>query len=506
VFAGKDVHIWRLELWLTMTKQAVIIGAGLGGLATAIRLAYGGWDVTVLEQGSRPGGKMNRFERGGFKFDTGPSLITLPHVFERLFKLGGVDFHKILSPVRLDPLFEYRFGSDARFTYSSQLPDLTAEFENFTGSTQDVDGLYRFLELGAKLYNLSEKTFFDRPPMAKPRLKDLPLLLGAPKRHAWGNYKKAVHRYFKNPHIRQIFERYPTYVGASPKDAVGMLALIPYMELAFGGWYVPGGLYRIVEELCEVALRVGIRFEYSSTVADIVTKSGSATGVVTTAGSFFRADAVISNADPGAIHRLTEGNAGRELKPEQRSMSGFVMLIGLNKKLQGLRHHTVCFSDDYDREFSQIFSERKFPDDPTVYVNVPSITDPSMAPVGGESVFVMANAPADTAPWTPEFEAEAVRRVRERLAKSGMPDFFVDARFIDCWTPAWLESEYSTPGGSIYGQVSHGWTGTVFRPSLKDRKIQNLFYVGGGTHPGGGTPTVLMSAEIVSEMVGGAAN
>ena len=426
-------------------------------------------------------------------------------MFERLFSLGGVDFHKRLNPVRLDPLFEYRFGGDDRLTYSSQLPDLTAEFEKFTGSTEDVDGLYRFLELGAKLYNLSEKTFFDRPPMSKPGFKDLPLLFGAPKRHAWGNYKKAVHRHFKDPRIRQIFERYPTYVGASPENAVGTLALIPYMELAFGGWYIPGGLYRIVEELCEIALRAGVRFEYNVAVADIVTESGRTTGVRTTSGSFLSADVVISNADPGAIHRITDGKAGRELKPDQRSMSGFVMLIGLNKKLEGLRHHTVCFSDDYDREFSQIFRERRFPDDPTVYVNIPSITDRSMAPAGRESVFVMANAPADPAAWTPQFEAEAVRRVKERLATSGMPDLFTDARFIDCWTPARLESEYSAPGGSIYGQVSHGWRGTFLRPSLKDRKVQNLFYVGGGTHPGGGTPTVLMSAEIVSDMVGSAA-
>jgi phytoene desaturase len=202
------------------------------------------------------------------------------------------------------------------------------------------------------------------------------------------------------------------------------------------------------------------------------------------------------------MHRITSGKAGRELKPDQRSMSGFVMLIGLNRKLENIRHHTVCFSGDYNREFSQIFNERRFPDDPTVYVNIPSVTDPAMAPADGESVFVMANAPADPSAWTPGFEAEAVRRVKARLAASGMPDLFASARFVDCWTPARLESEYSAPGGSIYGQVSHGWRGTFFRPSLKDRKVKNLYYVGGGTHPGGGTPTVLMSAEIVSDVIG----
>lgn len=487
-----------------MSRSAVIVGAGLGGLATAVRLAYSGWQVTVVEQGSGPGGKLNRYERSGFTFDTGPSLITLPHVFERLFALGGVDFRQRLNPVRLDPLFEYRFGQDKRLTYSSQLPDLTREFEDFTGSKEDVEGLYRFLELGARLYNLSEKTFFSQPPMSKPRFKDLSLLLSAPKRHAWSNYKKSVRHHFKDQHIRQIFERYPTYVGASPDKAVGTLALVPYMELAFGGWYIPGGLYRIVDHLVEIAVRAGVRFEYDTSVKDVSAANGKATGAETDTGKTIPADVVISNADPGTMHRITNGNAGRELKPDQQSMSGFVMLVGLNKKLSNLKHHTVCFSDDYDREFSQIFDERRFPDDPTVYVNVPSITDPAMAPDGGESVFIMANAPADPGAWTPEFEAEAVRRVRARLDASGMPDLFQDASFIDCWTPARLESEYSAPGGSIYGQVSHGWRGTFLRPSLKDRKMSNLFYVGGGTHPGGGTPTVLMSAEIVSRMVGSA--
>lgn len=485
-----------------MTKKAVIVGAGLGGLATAVRLAHSGWNVTVLEQGSSPGGKLNRFERAGHTFDTGPSLITLPHVFERLFNIGGVDFHDVLKPERIDPLFDYRFASGDRLTYSSQLPDLAREIKRLTGSSDDVEGLYRFLRMGANLFDLSEKTFFERPPFSRPRLADLPLLFSAPKRHAWGSYRKAVHRHFKSPQMRQVFERYPTYVGASPRDAVGTLALIPYMEMAFGGWHVPGGLYRIVEGLMSIATAAGVRVETSAKVSGLDVRDGKARGVILDSGELFEADVVISNSDPGSIFNMTAGLAGTELKTGQRSMSGFVMLIGLNRKLTGLRHHTVCFSGDYDKEFSQMFDERRFPDDPTVYVNIPSVSDSSMAPPGGESVFVMANAPADPAAWTPEFEAEAAARVRNRLIASGMPDLFEGARFVECWTPARLEQEYSAPGGSIYGQVSHGWKGTFARPPLKDRKVKDLYYVGGGTHPGGGTPTVLMSAEIVSRMIG----
>lgn len=487
-----------------MNKSAIIIGAGLGGLATALRLAYRGWQVKVLEQGTRPGGKMNTLERNGFTFDTGPSLITLPAVFERLFAIGDVDFHSELNPVRLDPLFEYRFANGDRLSYSSQLPDVTAEIERVTGSHKEVEGFYRFLSLGARLFNLSEATFFQRPPFARPRASDLRLMLSAPKRHAWGNYQKAVRHHFKSPQLRQIFERYPTYVGASPKHAVGTLALIPYMELAEGGWYLPGGLYQIIEKLCGMASNAGIDIQTETAVTKLLVNNGKISGLETATGIQVEADIVVSNADPGAIYRLSGGAAGAELKQDQLSMSGFVMLIGLNRKLDDIRHHTVCFSGDYEREFSEIFDGQRFPIDPTVYVNVPTRSDPSLAPAGCESVFVMANAPANPAAWTSEFEAEAVRHIRHRLACSGMPDVFNNAQFIECWNSARFEKEYAAPMGAIYGRVAHGWRGTFMRPPLKDRKVNNLYYVGGGTHPGGGTPTVLMSAEIVANMIGNA--
>jgi phytoene desaturase len=487
-----------------MSKSAVIIGAGLGGLATAIRLAYRGWTVRVLEQGSKPGGKMNRFERDGFTFDTGPSLITLPKVFERLFAIGDVDFHSRLRPVRLDPLFEYRFPNGDCLSYSSQLPDITTEIERITGSPDEVEGFYQFLNLGAQLFNLSERSFFERPLMTRPRYGDLPALLKAPKRWAWGSYQKAVNHHFSSPQLRQLFQRYPTYVGASPRHAVGTLALIPYMEIAEGGWYVPGGLYRIVEELCEIADNSDIKISTNTSVNELIIDNNRVTGVGTTTGEKIYADIVVSNADPISINRLTSGVAGIRLKDNQLSMSGFVMLIGLDRKLSGLGHHTVCFSDDYDREFSEIFDDQRFPDDPTVYVNVPTRSDPSQAPQGCESVFVMANTPAETTKWTQDFENEAIDRVRRRLVRSGMPDIFSDARFIETWTPTRFEREYAAPSGSIYGRVPHGWVGSFVRPPLKDRKVEGLYYVGGGTHPGGGTPTVLISAEIATNMIGDA--
>lgn len=499
---GKVATIQNRELKLKMNKKVVIIGAGLGGLATAIRLSSLGWEVTVVEQGSRPGGKLNRFSHLGYTFDTGPSLITLPHVFDRLFNVCGSDFYKLIKPLQIDPLFEYRFDAGDRLTYSSDLPELAREIERVTGSIDDVKGLYRFLKMGAKLFELSEKTFFQSTPMSRPTFEDLKSLLSAPKLHAWGSYDKAVRRHFKSSQMRQIFQRYPTYVGASPHRSMGTLALIPYMELAFGGWYVPGGLYRIVEELVLMATRAGVQMEMSTRVSQIQMEGKRVTGVVSTSGQFYDADVVVSNADPASVFDFTDGVAGTKLKAEEHSMSGFVMLLGLDRKVEGLRHHTVCFSGDYDREFKQIIDEQRFPDDPTVYVNIPTVTDDSMAPSGKESVFLMANAPAGSQVWTREFELEAAQRIRKRLVLSGMPDFMEHARFVEYWNPARFEREYSSPRGSIYGRVAHGWGGTFLRPPLKDPQVQDLFYVGGGTHPGGGTPTVLLSAEIVSGMVG----
>ncbi len=479
-----------------MSRRAVIIGAGLGGLAAGLRLRAGGWDVTVCEAGPTLGGKMNRWSEAGFTFDTGPSLITMPWVFADLFRAAGGAIEEHVELIPLHPLAEYVYADGMRFTYSASLPDWLRTLERI--APRDKDGFLRFLELGARLWEVSKRTFLTRTPYDPPNADDWRVMKNMPLRYGWGNYNRTVEAHFESKHLRQMYNRYPTYVGSSPYLAPATLAIIPYLEFAFGGWYVKGGLYRIIEGLVELSRRAGVTLCTGARVSRICLDSGRATGVHLASGETIRADVVVMNGDAAALTGLLGKTAGAE---RTRSMSGFVMLLGIAHELPQFGPHTIYFSEDYRREFAQITGERRFPDDPTVYVNMPSRADRTLVPGGGETLFVMANAPARSDQWD-EAQTETARtRVFERLRKSGFPDISSDVVVRDCWTPRRIEERYLMPGGAIYGSDSHSWRNAFLRPRNKSGECEGLYCVGGSTHPGGGTPTVLLSAEITCKLI-----
>lgn len=480
-------------------KRAVIVGGGLGGLATAMRLRAAGWRVVVCEQGPRFGGKMNRWDRDGFRFDTGPSLITMPWVFAELFEAAGsrLEEHVTLIPVR--PLADYVFADGTRFTYSSSLPDWLATVRQL--DPRDVDGFLRFMQLGASLFALSRETFLRRRPFDRPDLRSLRALRHLPMRHAWGNYHRTVAAHFRSPHLRQLFDRYPTYVGSSPYRSPATLAVIPYIEYAYGGWHVEGGLYRLIESILTLASRAGVELRAGARVERIEHDERRVTGVRLVDGARLEADVVVMNGDAALTGALL-GDGGAPPDARQRSLSGFVLLLGVARSMPALAHHTVYFSADYGREFTQIFEERRFPDDPTVYVCASSRSDRSLVPGGqGETLFVMANAPANDSAWDAMHTEEARQRVFERLSRSGFPVSQSEIAVGDVWTPCRIARDYLMPGGAIYGTHSHGWRSAFLRPPNKDARLGGLYRVGGSSHPGGGTPTVLLSAQITCDLI-----
>jgi phytoene desaturase len=481
-------------------RKAVVIGAGLGGLAVALRLAHHGWSVTVCERHTTAGGKMNRWTHAGYTFDTGPSLITMPWVFDELWRAFGARREDDIEWVQLHPHAEYRYPDGTRFTYSTYLPDWLPMVRSLEGG--DASGFFRFMALGARLYELSKATFFRaHPRFSRPDLESLRALRFMPPRNGFGNYHRVVERYFRSTHLRQLFDRYTTYVGSSPYHTPSTLSVIPYIEYAFGGWHVRGGLYRIIEALLRHADRLGVEVRTGCEVAQLDYRDGRVGAVHLASGETLDADAVIMNGDPSMAPVLLREPGARPLPESERSLSGLVLLLAIKNKLDAVQHHTVCFSGDYRNEFAQLFDERRFPDDPTVYVNVPTCTDRSMAPAEGEAVFVMANAPAGETTWDDTTVAAARRRIMTRLAASEFPaleDNVLAERVI---TPDVLARTLAMPGGAIYGGVSHGWRGAFMRPANKDPRRPGLYYVGGGTHPGGGTPTVLLSAAITAQLV-----
>jgi phytoene desaturase len=480
-------------------RRVVVVGGGLGGLAVAIRLAASGARVTVCERGASFGGKMNRWAPDGFRFDTGPSLITMPWVFADTFAAGGARLEDYAELVRVEPLAEYHFADGTRFRYTSSMPGWLETIRRI--EPRDVDGFWRFLALGARLFEVSRHAFFDRSPWTMPDAGVVRALRHLPVRHGWGNYHRTVAAHFRSPILQQLFDRYPTYVGSSPYHAPATLAVIPYIEHVFGGWYARGGLYRIVEGLLAVAEALDVELLASTPVTRIEHARRRVTAVV--AGHRrLDADIVVVNADASTVPGLLDEGGTATLPDRDRSLSGVVLLLALRERCPDLAHHAVFFSSDYAREFDDLFTHRTFPGEPTVYVNVPSRIDRSAVPAGGgDTVFVMANAPALGSAWTDQDTAEAERRIWGQLARGGFPDVTPHVVARDVWTPARFERCSGAPGGAIYGTHSHGWRRAFFRPPNRHPRVRGLYQVGGSTHPGGGTPTVLMSARITAALV-----
>jgi phytoene desaturase len=481
-------------------RRATVIGAGLGGLAVALRLAAAGWQVTVCERHGRIGGKMNLLEEDGFRFDTGPSLITMPWVFEELFEAVGERLADHVPMVRVSPLCRYIFDDGSRLEMTVRLPEWLPTIRRFEGG--DASGFLRFLAMGAAALEVSQATFFGRSPFERPSIAELGVLRRPLPLDMMRPYARVVGGLCRDSKVRQVLNRYTTYVGSDPRRTPAMLSVIPAIETLYGGWHIRGGLYRLVEALGHLCERYGVVIRTHAHVERIATDGRRVRGVRLQGGETVPSDVVIMNGDAARLPELLNRSDGRGTRQEERSLSGLVLLFASRRRLEGWPHHQVLFSADYDDEFDDLFARRRFPKDPTVYINAPTRTDTSMAPPGCEVVFVMANAPAnDAAVWDVSSLGEARDRMLARLERAGLMGDLADAKLVAELSPRWLEETFDMPGGAIYGVHSHGARNAFLRHPNKHRQVAGLYCVGGSSHPGGGTPTVLMSAKIVADLI-----
>ena len=470
--------------------RVVVVGAGMGGLATAVRLAFAGHGVTVLEQGAAAGGKAGRWASEGFAFDTGPSLLTMPWVFEELFAATGAPLSEHVELVRVEPVTRYRFADGSQVDLSADLPAALDALEAWSpGSGSDWVG---FLGTCAAIWRASQPYLSGPPPWpprkaaageAAPDPRDLLRV------RPWHTLRSLARAHARDPRLRMIIERFATYAGADPRRAPAALALAGYVEHAFGAWHVRGGLYRLVEALEQRLTSLGGSVSYGRRAESLLLAGERVSGVGTPAGPV-AADAVVWAGDALVLDRLL----GRPTQPEpERSLSGFALMLGLRGRTAGLVHHTITFPADYDAEFDDVFVHRRLVRDPTVYVSASCATDAAEAPVGAENWFVLVNAPADA----PEAEADAYeQRLVDRL---GVGDRIV-ARGRR--TPADLERETGAARGAIYGAAPHGRLGTLRRPGPLVRGVGGLYRAGGTAHPGGGLPLVALGASIVAGLIG----
>ncbi len=439
---------------------------------------------------------MNRWSAGGFTFDTGPTLLTMPHVLERLFASLGerLEDHLTLEP--LDPHAEYIYADGSRLTVPARFEDWLETVRRL--APHDVDGVRKIQDIGERIYLVSEGTFFRNHPLLPLGLPPLDSLRHLPVRHAWGNYARTVASLVRDPRLQFLYNRYPTYVGSSPYLCPATLLVIPYIEHRFGAWRVRGGMYRIVEALLGLAVRRGVEVRTGCTVTRILLRGARVAGIQLAGGETLDASLVVFNGDSAYLDLML----GRPVKAQRdtRSLSGVILLAGAQRALPDLQTHTVVFSSSYENEFACLFAQGAFPEDPTVYVYAPQ--DPALAPPGSQSLFLMANAPGDgRTQWDAAAVRQAANRILERLRRSGLAEVADSAEIFHVRSPGDFQERFLAPGGAIYGQNSHGWRRAFFRPPNRVPGLRGLYCTGGSYHPGGGVPMVLMSAEITGALI-----
>ena len=468
--------------------RIAVVGAGVGGLCAAVRLAHAGHEVTVLEQQDAAGGKCARVTRGGFTWDAGPSLVTLPQVFRDLFAATGAPLDEELELLPVEPVTRYRFADGSRVDLSADLERSVAALEAWSpGAGADWRA---FMAEGDRLWAASQ-AFLTGPPPWPPRRPargdPAPDPRDALRVRPWWTLRRLARATVRDPRLRLVVERFATYAGADPRRAPAAFAVAGHVEHAFGAWHPRGGVYELVAALVRRLeavggdLRTGIRAE------GLVRHGARVRGVETSSGAL-AADAVVTDVDELVVRRWV-GQAARQ---RPRSVSGLAVLLGLERRGEDLVHHEIAFPADYDAEFDDCFARRRPVRDPTVYVCTPAATDPDDAPPGREARFVLVNAPAGVeADWAAEAERLVDRLgVRERLLE------------LVVRSPADLTTRTGAVGGAIYGPAPHGRLGALRRTGQRLRGVDGLWLVGGTVHPGGGLPLVALGAQTVARAIG----
>lgn len=507
--------------------RVVVIGAGMGGLAVAARLAAGRHHVLVLEQADDVGGKVGWFSRDGFGFDTGPSLLTLPAVYRDLFRNTGGPLEDEVELTPVDPVCHYRFADGIELDLPNvSRPAIAAAWDDALGGGAGADWT-SFLDRAGRIWDATREPFLQTPldgartlvALSRGRMSDLRTV--AP----WRSLRSLGRQYLRHPHQRTFLDRYATYTGSDPRRAPAALAAVPFVEQSFGAWYVRGGLRLLGDAVLRRAQSLGVQVRTGCDVTQVLVEGGRACGVRLADGERLAADVVVANTDATHLYRdlVPAGPAAEALAALRRvtpSLSGFVLLLGLRGRTPGLRHHTVLFPADYDDEFDSIFGTgphrlagaRPVPD-PTVYISAPD--DPAVRPdQDHEAWFVLVNAPrhqpdrsgrwargAVGVDWdAPGLASGYADRILAVMAARGL-DVRDRVLFREVRTPADLERRTRSVGGSIYGTSSNGARAAFLRPANRS-PVPGLFLVGGSSHPGGGLPLVGLSAQIVADLIG----
>ena len=482
--------------------KVIVIGAGIAGIASAIRQAVKGHEVAVYEANAYPGGKLSEFRSGDFRFDAGPSLFTMPQYVDELFSLAGKNPKDAFTYEKLETVCRYFYEDGTRINAWANRDKLA---EEIALKTKDpASSVHQFLDYSAQIYAITHSIFLEK---SLHRLrsflnwKTFKAVFRFPKIDPFRSMNTANTDFFTDDKTIRFFNRYATYNGSNPYKAPATLNVIPHLEQHFGAYFPKGGMAAITQSLVKLAENLGVKFNYQARVEEILVEDKKVKGIRLN-GENVSADRVVSNMDIWFTYRQLLKNevAPKRILNQERSSSALIFYWGIKAEFPELDLHNIFFSEDYKKEFAAIWEQQSIDVDPTIYVNISAKYQSGDAPKGAENWFVMINVPANTGQNWDELIAEARKNIIDKLSRMlnrDIAQLIVTEELLD---PRSIEQKTASYQGSLYGTSSNNQFAAFLRHANFSSKIKGLYFVGGSVHPGGGIPLALLSAKIVDEL------
>ncbi len=484
-----------------MIKTVGIIGAGIGGLALSIRLANQGFKVTIFEKNSYPGGKLNELKINGFRFDKGPSLLTMPILIDELTGLQNSE-HKF-EYQKLDVITNYFYPDGTQLKATANLEDFAEEVH--LKLNEKKDSVLKYLNRNAFYFKTTEDLFLKQSLHQIKNFinyKTVKGILLSPFLGLFSTMHKKNEQTFSNPKTVQLFDRYATYNGSNPYKAPALMNMISHLEFNLGAYLPLKGMHQITTHLVQLAEDAGVTIKYNENVETLNVASDNYINSIQSNGINYTFNIVASDVDINVLykHLLASKFTPTKLIQQEKSSSAYVFYWGINKEFAELGLHNILFSDDYKKEFDYLFS-KQFPiDDPTIYINITSKYCKDDAPAGCENWFVMVNAPHNknsTISYAAALRKNVISKINSML-KTNIEDYIITESTL---SPLDIENQTSSYGGSLYGNSSNNKFAAFLRHANFSSSIKNLYLVGGSVHPGGGIPLCLLSAKITSQLI-----
>lgn len=486
-----------------MGKKVAVIGAGFAGISAAAHLAQAGYDVQVLEKHDQPGGRARVFRQDGFLYDMGPSWYWMPDVFERFFQQFGHSASDFYDLVRLDPSYRVWFGAGEKVDLPAGVDGMADLCESM--ETGGGDALRRFLKEAAYKYQVGIQDLVYKPGRSLWEFADWRVIAGAMRLQLFRSFSRHVRKYFRDPRLIQLMEFPVLFLGAKPSATPALYSMMNYADIALGTWYPMGGMHKIVEGMVSVAESLGVQFQYGAEVESIEVRSGLANSVKLRDRSV-NADVIVGGADYHHIETnllAPESRSYNESYWKSRVMAPSCLLfyLGVDKRVDGLLHHNLFFDADFEQHAREIYDDPRWPSNPLFYVCCPSKTDPAVAPAGKENLFILIPLAPGLAQDDEKMRDAYYEVVMDRLERLTGQEIRPHVTFKRSYAQSDFVADYHAFRGNAYGLANTLRQTAILKPSIKSKRVSNLFYTGQLTVPGPGVPPSLISGQVVAREI-----